>query len=394
VAQRARTEGCPVRDARLARTGRGLLARSATTAVLLLTLHAHAQQESGTTASTSLYVRTDSDHTTVVTPRVRVGTEVADQTRVDLVYTADIWTSASIDIRTSASKAVTEQRDELDASIEHAFQDFTLGGSYRYSNEIDYESHGGALGGTYDFANKSASLSITARASFDQVGRAGDPGFWRAASTLSVRTSFTQVLDPKTLVQLVYEPMRQQGYLSSPYRYVRIATDVGQVPSTCVYPVKMCMLENNPGTRLRHAIAVNGRRALSGAISVGASYRFYLDDWDVMSHTASVDGAWLPGGGWLLSLGYRFYHQSAASHYRAFYPPMPVPAHYTSDKELTSLSYHRIELQVSHTWRLDEPGSTLRTLLLAGPSYFSYADFLPLDHIAALDLTLALEVKL
>jgi hypothetical protein len=71
-----------------------------------------------------------------------------------------------------------------------------------------------------------------------------------------------------------------------------------------------------------------------------------------------------------------------------------VPAHYTSDKELTSLSSHRIELQVSHTWRLDEPGSTLRTLLLAGPSYFSYADFLPLDHITALDLTLALEVKL
>jgi hypothetical protein len=362
--------------------------------VLCLSATARAQDANATTASTSLYVRTDTDKTTVVTPRVKAGTSVADQTRVDVVYTADIWTSASVDIRASASRVVVEQRDELSASLEHSFPDLTIGGSYRYSKEPDYESHGGALGGTYEFAQKSASLSMTARATFDQVGRAGDPGFSRAASTLSLRTSFMQIIDPKTLVQITYEPIYQQGYLSSPYRYVRIAPDVGQVPSTCVYPLKNCVLENNPGSRLRNAFALTGRRALSGVLSLGAYYRFYLDDWSVMSHTASIDAAWVPAGGWLLSLGYRFYHQGAAAHYKPFYLPTPFPAHYTSDKELTSLTAHRIELEVSHAWRLDDLGTELRTVLLAGPAYYSYADFLPLAHISALDMTLALEVKL
>jgi hypothetical protein len=362
--------------------------------LLLLLLSARAEEANPTTASASVYVRTDSDHTTVVTPRVHAATNVTERTRVDVVYTADVWSSASIDIRTSASKVVTEQRDEIDASVEHAFPDLTLGASYRYSKELDYESHGGALGGTYDFADKAASLSLTARAYFDQVGRAGDPDFQRAASTVSARLAFTQVIDRKTFAQVAYEPARQEGYLSSPYRYVRIAMDRGQIPSTCVYPVKMCVLENNPGTRVRHALSIAVRHALSAPFSIGATYRFYVDDWSVLSNTASADVAWMPSERWLLALGYRFYHQSAASHYKPFYLAAPMPEHFTSDKELTTLSSQRIELEVSRSWQLDELGTELRTVLLLAPSYFTYDDFLPLDHITALDATIALEVRL
>jgi hypothetical protein len=394
VALRVRTERGATCRLSLVRARAWLGAGIVASALLLPWQHARAQEMNATSAGAAIYVRTDSDHTTVVTPRVRAGAPIADQTRVDLVYTADVWSSASIDIRTSASKVVTEQRDELDVSLQHAFPDLTVGGSYRYSKELDYESHGGALGGTYDFADKNASLGLTARAYFDQVGRAGDPGFARAASTLSARVSFTQVIDPKTFGQVVYEATRQQGYLSSPYRFVRIAMDAGQVPSTCVYPVKMCVLENNPGSRLRHAFALSARRALSAPLSLGASYRFYLDDWAVLSHTASIDAAWVPGEGWLLSLGYRFYHQSAASHYQPFYLPMPMPTHYTSDKELTSLSSHRIELEAARTWPVDTAGTELRTVLVAAPSYYSYDNFLPLGHITAFDVTIAVEVKL
>lgn len=385
MAQRVRTESAALRWFRAA---------VAVATIACGASQASAQDAQATTASTSLYVRTDSDRTTVVTPRVHVGAPIADQTRVDLVYTADIWTSASIDIRTSASKPVTEQRDELDVSLEHAFTDLTLGASYRYSKEHDYESQGGALGGSYDFADKNASLSVTGRAYFDRVGRAGDPGFWRAASTMSARSAFSQVIDTETIVQLAYELIRQQGYLSSPYRYVRIAADAGSLPSTCVYPVKMCVLEHDPSTRLRHAVALNARRALSSALSLGVQYRFYLDDWGVMSHTAGVDGAWVPGEGWLLSLAYRFYRQRGVVFYQPFYLAMPMPAHFTSDKELTTLSSHRVELELARRFRLDDAGTELRAILLVAPSYFSYQDFLPLDHIQALDTTVSFEVKL
>src|ERR1700755_1333758 len=84
-------------------------------------------QEAGAT----LYVRTDTDHTTVITPRVHAGAKIDDTTRADFVYTADIWTSASVDIRASASQAITERRDEIHANLTHEWEDITLGGGYR-----------------------------------------------------------------------------------------------------------------------------------------------------------------------------------------------------------------------------------------------------------------------
>jgi hypothetical protein len=382
--------------------------------LLWIAPHATAQPLNTPSASTTLYVRTDSDRTTVVTPRLHVGTPLSDATRIDLVYTADVWTSASVDIRTSASKRlgdnqqyqaqkpVTEQRDEINLSVVHAFTDLRLTGSYRYSKEHDYESHGGTLGGAYDFADHSATLALGARAYFDQVGRAGDPWFIRDASTLGLLASYTQVIDTKTFAQLIYDVSRQQGYLSNPYRYVRIATDAGQVPSTCIYqaaapggkPVTMCVPERNPDLRMRHAVAVQARRALSQTLSLGASYRLYLDDWQITSHTAAVDAAWMPSRDWLLSLGYRFYHQSGASHYAPFYLPTPMPEHFTSDKELSSLSSHRLELELTRTFSIDDLDSQLRLVLRISPAYYRYPDFPLLRDMRVLEVTASTEVTL
>jgi hypothetical protein len=211
---------------------------------------------------------------------------------------------------------------------------------------------------------------------------------------LNVRAAFTQVIDPDMFAQLVYELGSQTGYLSSPYRYVRIASDAGSLPSTCVLPVSSCMLEENPGARMRHAIALHARRALGDPFSVGLSYRFYLDDWAMTSHTISLDGAWTPAEHWLVGLAYRLYTQSSAEHYKPFYAPMPLPEHFTSDKELSALTSHKIELELSHSFQLDDMGSALDLVLLLAPSQFLYHEFLPLDSITALEGTLAVEVKL
>src|ERR1700755_180406 len=94
--------------------------------------HTSAAQE----AATAVYVRTDTDHTVVIAPRARVQVPIAEPTKVSVVYAADVWTSASIDIMTSASKVpVTEQRDEIDLSIDHELEDFTFTAAYRLSNE-------------------------------------------------------------------------------------------------------------------------------------------------------------------------------------------------------------------------------------------------------------------
>lgn len=380
--------------------------------VLALCARAGAQANP-TSASATVYVHTDSDKTTVITPRAHVSAPIGDSTRVDLVYTTDVWSSASVDIRTSASKhldnnqyqgnkRVTEQRDEIDVSVEHAFNDVTVGATYRYSIENDYESNGASLGAAYDFANKNSTLALTARAYFDKVGRAGDPGFERDSKTLGLRAAFTQIIDRRTLLQGIYELGRLDGYLSSPYRFVRIANDAGQVPSTCVYqaaimggtPVSMCLPERNPELRMRHAIGIEGRRALSDSISLGLNYRFYIDDWGILSHTAGIDVGWVPAEAWLLALGYRFYTQSAADQYAPFYPAKPLPEHYTSDKELTQLSSHRLQLELMRVFTLDDLGSLLRTVLRVAPAYFTYDNFPLLDSMRVLEVTVSMEVVL
>ena len=65
-------------------------------------------------------LRADTDTTQVVSPRARTRLGLLDEdTHFDVEYTADIWTSASIDIRTAATAAVTEQRDDVCSGGEH-----------------------------------------------------------------------------------------------------------------------------------------------------------------------------------------------------------------------------------------------------------------------------------
>lgn len=365
-------------------------------ALLLLSSAASAQE-----AGTAVYVRADTDETTVVTPRMRVQTPVLDETTLELVYTVDVWTSASIDIRTSASRVLTEerdevvpiveQRDEIDVSIQQELFDLRIAGGYRYSTEPDYESHGANLGLEMDLADRNTTLAIGGAATFDDVGRVGDPNFSRDSRLVSARLGYTQVLDGDTLVQGIYEFGRAQGLLSSVYRFVGI----GGKDVTCRGTVTFCIPESNPTERVRHALAVRGRRALGDLFSIGAGYRFYIDDWDVTSHTANLSGAWLPEAQTSVSLRYRLYWQSEASHYRASYPELKDGRGlYTSDKELSPLSAHRIMLDLERSWELDATGQTLRTALSAGPTFYAYRDYGPLDDITALEVTLSMVLEL
>ena len=354
---------------------------------------ARAQQDGDVEATTAFYVRTDSDQTTIVSPRVHVAAKVTPDTTVDALYTADVWSSASIDIRSAATKRITEQRDELGLALEHAFADTTLRGSYRYSTEHDYDSHGGSVSASFDFASHATMLAPALFGSVDRVGRAGDPSFERDATLLGARVSLTQVIDTHMFAQLTYEIARQHGYLASPYRYVRIGDEVGPELGPCVLPSTQCVHENNPEQRLRHAVVLSLRRALNDTFSAGASYRYYRDDWKLSSHTIRVDVAAVFGDAFLLGIDYRYYQQTAAEHYRPVYPADPLPEFRTSDKELSPLSSHRIGVELSWKWQLGT-SAQLTAAVLAAPSLFLYSDFPWLERISAFESSAAVELVL
>ena len=123
-------------------------------------------------------------------------------------------------MRTAATRAITEQRDELSAGLEYELNDLSVGGGYRFSIENDYTSHAAHVRGLWKFAQNNATLRARLSLSQDIVGRSGDDGFGARASTFGAQAVFTQNLTPKLLMQLGYEMSRRDGFLSSPYRYV------------------------------------------------------------------------------------------------------------------------------------------------------------------------------
>lgn len=336
--------------------------------------------------ASAIYVRTDSDSTTVVSPRARAQRSFGEATKVEATYAVDVWSSASIDIRTSASvAAVTEQRDELDLGVTHELEDFSVHGSYRLSLENDYASNGMTLGGSYSLADNAATLALSVTGIHDVVGRSGDELFERRLDTVNSRLSFTQVLDPQMFIDIAYELAVLDGYQSSPYRYVGIAgTGYG-----CEGAAE-CLAERVPSSRLRHAFALSARRAFGEAISAGVTYRYYMDDWSLDSHTLLADLGWNAGERTMLALSFRYYTQSQVDFYRSVYTALPGPgASITHDRELSALSAERIGLDFTQGIAVGDDDQTLSLSFDVAGALFHYDDFVGLSTVRALELTAA-----
>ena len=349
--------------------------------------------------ASAVFVRTDSDHTLVVSPRAHAEKQIGDATTADVSYAADIWTSASIDIRVSASLPVTEERDELDFALSHQFEDVTLSGSYRFSMENDYESHGASAGASLNLADNNATLAVNGYAFLDSVGKSGDARFGRDLATLGTRVSFTQVFDPKMLGQVTYELSHLDGYQASPYRYVGI----GGTGYGCVGAMQ-CLPEHEPDSRMRHAFALLLRRALSDEFSLGGNYRFYVDSWGLTSNTFSVELGFVPDTDTSLALRYRFYTQGDVRFYKPIYGlPMvpggpivlPSPDDFTTrDREQSAMHDHRIGLDLQQKVPVGgDQGATLIVNGGVGADFYSYDHFVGLKSSRALELTFAVTLE-
>lgn len=344
------------------------------------------------TASTSVYVRQDSDDTSVVAPRLHLGAPVGDATRLDLVYTVDVWTSASVDIVASASKPVTEQRDEINAAVSQEFEDLAFTSNYRYSREPDYDSHGLTIGSSIAFADKNTTLDLRLGGSLDQVGRAGDPTFHKPVRNVSAKLGLTQVLSTHTFAQVIYELMNAHGYNSSPYRWIGF----GSVNGLCNDPsLYTCQIETNPNDRVRHAVFALARHAFGDSFAIGVDYRFYLDSWGVMSHTAQAELSWTVSSGTMLGFRYRFYTQGDADQYQPAYDVTDLSlTHFSNDKELSAFTGHKVAIDFEQDFELDAQGHILTLVLSAAPSVSLYSNYRPLDQIQAFEFTLTTVFKL
>jgi hypothetical protein len=330
---------------------------------------------------TSVYTRSDTDHTTVVSPRIHFRQDFEHrhgETGVNLLYLADVWTSASVDIRTAASARVTEQRDEIVAAVDHRRRSWELGLGYRMSTEPDFLANGMTLSFAWEGLSRNVRLESRVTLEQDRVGRSGDPHFARRLQALTSWFGYTQVLSRSTLMQFAVEQRSSFGYHASPYRWVGLGG-----PSNCSGTSELCVPEVHPDRRARFALVGRLRQGLGKRVSIGIDYRYYIDSWALQSHTIGGDLRIQASPSLLLAFEYRAYLQSGAWFYRSEYPLVPMGGFATRDRELSSMFDQRATAAFDWSRRWSKVG--VGTGLLTAIAVYAYDDFLGLARVLAVE---------
>ena len=257
------------------------------------------------------------------------------------------------------------------------------------SSEQDYKSLGLNFGLARDFNRKNTTIGVSGSLSHDVISPVG--GFHQPLTDVNANTdetreerlarfegkpkkvydfifSWTQVLNRETVFRANFFTSRASGYLTDPYKIISVVlppdtADAGE-------PVQN-LYERRPGSRNRYAAFAELRRFMLGA-SVGVSYRYFWDDWDVKSH--SVD--------FLMHLDFhrygefsphvRWYHQTAASFYKPFLVQgQPLPDYATSDSRLAAFNAFTYGLSYSI------PVNTTSRLNISAEYYLQRGDVSP-----------------
>jgi len=232
-------------------------------------------------------------------------------------------------------------------------------GSY-YSHEYNYNSF--ALDGHYGFKNKTGGeFSGKVSAYFDQVkliypselipttatagvtpydvniiksnasrgGSAGGGGYYGSgeASKSSIPSSprntytgsltYSQVINKSTQFSLLLDIVKQDGWLGLPFHRVFFNNGTEKI-------------ENLPHSRLKIPVGARFNYFIGDDIIVRTYYRFYTDDWGLVSHTASIELPYKFTPFFSISPFYRFYTQTATKYFA------PLGMHTVTDTYFTS----------------------------------------------------------
>jgi hypothetical protein len=166
----------------------------------------------------------------------------------------------------------------------------------------------------------------------------------------------TQLLGPATVATCDLTLGYSSGYLSDPYKRVLFdnypyfpGTDPANPNPFTGFP------ENRPDHKFRQVVFLSlnhNFEKLSGASEV--SYRFYHDDFGILSHTVSLQWNQKAGKYLVVSPLFRFYTQTAADFYATHFPgdpsdplSFPLPRFYSSDYRLSALNSFTYGLSIS-----------------------------------------------
>ncbi len=265
-----------------------------------------------------------------------------------------------MDTRVSVSGVWTQPLDRLTK--------MTVGANL--SKEFDFTSAGINASLSRDFNQRNTTLTFGLAGEFDMIDPIGGIPIPLAAMTpvgqaqarqgqndsktvIDAILGLTQVINRKTLMQLNYSFSASSGYHTDPFKILsRVDGTTGQ---TIDY-----VFENRPDTRTRHSLFWLTRYHLSRDI-LGLSYRFFTDDWGILSHTLDMTYRWKLSPKHFLEPHFRFYQQSEADFYRVgVNNNIPIPKEASADYRLAE--FNAITVGFTYGWDFRDESSLLLRL--------------------------------
>ncbi|MGD8861089.1 MAG: DUF3570 domain-containing protein [Myxococcales bacterium] len=330
----------PKRPPRLERTLLFLLALLA--AIVASTVPARADDVTGTwtgqlEAHGNYYLERS---TRVIMPEARIELESPIGVDVNAGYLVDVIASASIAQTGSDEDAVFhEARQQFMGGLGYEVDvgaPLELTGGMIYSTETDYESYIGQLGATLGLNQRATVLGLSAALASDTVQSNADPTFEEGKRSLTLNSTFEQILSRTLTLTLGYTFAYQEGFLANPYRRVLL----GPLPYA----------EKHPPERFRHAaFARLGAFIPATDTAVHLIYRGYMDSWHIGAVNPELRVVQELHPAFLVGTHYRFYTQTRASFQKDAYPA-GYEGFITNDPKMTAHTTHVFGGRID--WRL------------------------------------------
>ncbi len=295
---------------------------------------------------------------TIEGPSVLVRKKVGDNLSLSANYYEDMISSASIDVKLSASPYhETRRQESLGADYLHGKSTYSAG--FITSKEPDYKANTSYFAVSQDMFGDLTTLTLGYRRGWDRVYKdqknpvtgqiehvAFNNGLSQAiADHRGYSLSLTQILTRNAILGFNYELLTDQGYLANPYRQIRYLSPgqgAGFTLADQVYP----------NTRTSNAASVQLKYYLPYRAALTGQYRYFHDTWGVLAHTVELDYTHPVRKHWIFDGSLRYYRQNAANFYSDLFPRANYQNFMARDRELAAFRSYTVGAGASYQFQV------------------------------------------
>jgi len=332
-----------------------------------------------------LYHSYEGDNVTVDGPSILLRKQVGKHSSVYANYYTDSVSSASIDVRTTASP-YTEERKEKSLGVDLLFDNTSMALGYTNSEENDYSSNSYHFGVSHSMFSELTTVSLghsygsdaVRKNKYDAFGNfvGNDPDFGEESlERRNYRLSLSQILTKNLIMSASFEAVTDEGFLRNPYRNARIIDPALENPGA--------INENYPKTRTSDSFALRANYYLPYRAAIRTEWKYFEDTWGIEAHTYKIEYTQPIKNDWFVDVRYRLYTQTAAIFYKDIFDANEEALTYKArDKELGTFNSQSFGFGVSYDfmkngwWHFDKG-----TLSFSYDRMdFKYDDFTDLDR--------------